>query len=341
MATSISIVIPIYNVASYIVNCLDSVEKQTYKDLEIILVDDCGADESMTIVEKYLKHHHFPNLKIVRHTHNRGLSAARNTGLKVATGDYVYFLDSDDTLDKNGISVLASPLKEEFYDFVIGNYEIDGGDRKYPALTLPIGALRSNREILHAYAEAKWYMMAWNKLCRRDFLLDNRLLFEEGLLHEDVIWSFKLACKAQSMYVITEPTYKYTIRPASIMTGTSLAKDAQLYIEAFEVINRFIQEENLQYECDAYRIIEGRKSTLLFSLLQMEENGLFNECYASIHRMPHVDPLAAFRHKVIGWKYLLRDFHYMLPMAWGREYKHLFYKLFYKWRGKPIEGPLW
>ncbi len=340
MPASVSIVIPIYNVASYIEKCLDSVGKQTYKNLEVILVDDCGTDESMTLVERYLRRHHFPSTQIVKHTHNRGLSAARNTGLEAATGDYVYFLDSDDALTEDCISILATPVEEQLYDFVIGNYEVDGDDKEYPALTLSSGALRSNKEILHAYAEAKWYMMAWNKLCNRKFLLDNKLFFEEGLLHEDVIWSFELACKAQLMYVITETTYKYTVRAASIMTGTSLAKDARLYVKAFDVISRFVQGENLLYERDAYYIIEGRKSTLLFSLLQKEEKELFNECYASIYRMPHVGPVAIFMHKVIGWKCLLRDFHYLLPMACGREYKYLFYKLFYKWRGKPIEGSL-
>lgn len=77
---------------------------------------------------------------------------------------------------------------------------------------------------------------AWNKLCNRKFLLDNKLFFEEGLLHEDVIWSFKLACKACSMYVIQEPTYRYTIRAASIMTGTDIERDVNQYIKVFKVL---------------------------------------------------------------------------------------------------------
>ena len=90
MSMKVSIVIPIYNVSVYIENCLESVRRQIYQDLEVILVDDCGTDNSMEIVQEYLEYHNFVEVKIIHHTHNRGLSAARNTGLEAATGDYVF-----------------------------------------------------------------------------------------------------------------------------------------------------------------------------------------------------------------------------------------------------------
>lgn len=339
----VSIVIPVYNVATYIEGCLNSVNEQTYKDIEVVIVDDCGTDDSMTLAESYLREHDTMDAKIVRHSHNRGLSAARNTGLKAATGDYVYFLDSDDSLaEVDAIAKMAAePQSRCAYDFIIAGYHVVGSKQPFPPLSLPQGGICGNEEILHAYAEGRWYMMAWNKLCRREFLLENGLTFEEGVLHEDVIWSFKLACKAQSMYVVAEPTYKYTVRPSSIMTGTSIEKDANQYIKAFEAISRFVMEEGLQEKPDAYSILEGRKSTLLFSLLQKGEKKLYGKCYAALYRQPHVSPVAAFRSKTIGVKYLLRDLHYLLPVALGRAYKHLFYDMFYKWVGKPIEGALW
>ena len=314
----VSIVIPVYNVATYIEGCLNSVNEQTYKDIEVVIVDDCGTDDSMTLAESYLREHDTMDAKIVRHSHNRGLSAARNTGLKAATGDYVYFLDSDDSLAEDGAiaKMAAEPQSRCAYDFIIAGYHVVGSKQPFPPLS-------------------------WNKLCRREFLLENGLTFEEGVLHEDVIWSFKLACKAQSMYVVAEPTYKYTVRPSSIMTGTSIEKDANQYIKAFEAISRFVMEEGLQEKPDAYSILEGRKSTLLFSLLQKGEKKLYGKCYAALYRQPHVSPVAAFRSKTIGVKYLLRDLHYLLPVALGRAYKHLFYDMFYKWVGKPIEGALW
>ena len=113
MSMKVSIVIPIYNVSAYIENCLESVRKQIYQDLEVILVDDCGTDNSMEIVQEYLEYHNFVEVKIIHHTHNRGLSAARNTGLEAATGDYVYFLDSDDALMEDCIFILVAPVEAQ------------------------------------------------------------------------------------------------------------------------------------------------------------------------------------------------------------------------------------
>ena len=337
----ISIVIPIYNVSAYVESCLESVRKQSYKDLEIILVDDCGTDNSMDVIREYLRVHNFVEVRIIHHTSNLGLSAARNTGLDAATGDYVYFLDSDDELMDGCLSEMVASLNNQRYDFVIGNYEVSGSDKEYPALTLPEGAILGNKEIMHSYAEGRWYMMAWNKLCRRDFLLSNDLYFEEGVLHEDVIWSFKLSCKANSMFVVQKPTYKYNIRTASIMTGTSIERDVIQYMKAFEAMTKFLADEGRQTAKDEYAILEGRKSTLLFSLLQRNEIDLYNKCYPYLHKMSLISPWTAFKGKTIGVKYLLRDLHYALPATLGKIYKRLFFNMCYKWRGKPTEGALW
>lgn len=93
----ISIIVPIYNVKDYVKDCIDSIQNQTYKDYEVILVDDCGRDDSVAIAENMLKEGHV-NYLILHHDHNRGLSAARNTGFAKAKGEYVLFVDSDDTL---------------------------------------------------------------------------------------------------------------------------------------------------------------------------------------------------------------------------------------------------
>lgn len=336
----VSIVIPVYNVASCIEKCLHSVLEQSYRNLEVILVDDCGTDDSMTLAENYLSQHAFSNIKIVRHHCNCGLSAARNSGLKVAQGEYVYFLDSDDEITSDCIEKLVSPLKKTKYDFVIAGYKVVGSDKQYPSLILQEGAVIENKNILHAYSEGLWYMMAWNKLCNKEFLLRNALFFEEGLLHEDVVWSFKLACLAESMYVIKEDTYLYYIRQSSIMTSMTIEKDVRTYIDVFKVMGCFIKERHRVYEEDEYRILEGRKSTLLFSLLQTGEYKLYKKYYPIIYGMKYLSPLRAFAHKVIGLKYLFRDFHYCLPCGLGCFYKVMFYNICYRWRGKKIDGAL-
>ena len=171
----ISIIVPVYNVSQYITKCLDSIYGQTYKNIELILVDDCGSDDSMTIVQDYLASHVSIDAHIISHKKNRGLSAGRNSGMEKASGEYVYFLDSDDYITSDCIEALVKPLNNKKYDVVVGDYQYSNGEKS--DLKLHNEEL-SGQQILDSYANGLWYVMAWNKLCRKDFLLDNNLTFE-------------------------------------------------------------------------------------------------------------------------------------------------------------------
>jgi glycosyltransferase involved in cell wall biosynthesis len=114
----VSVIIPFYNVEDYIDECIQSVLKQTYENLEIILIDDCSTDGTRRIVEEYALYN--SNIKILAHTQNQGLGPARNTGVKNANGDYLFFLDSDDFLHKNAIQTLLTKAKEIQMEIVIG-----------------------------------------------------------------------------------------------------------------------------------------------------------------------------------------------------------------------------
>ena len=334
----VSIIVPVYNVSQYITKCLDSIYGQTYKNIELILVDDCGSDDSMTIVHDYLASHVSIDVRIISHQKNRGLSAARNSGMEKASGEYVYFLDSDDYITSDCIEALVKPLNNKKYDVVVGDYQYSNG--KKSDLKLHNEEL-SGQQILDSYADGLWYVMAWNKLCRKDFLLDKNLTFEEGYLHEDVIWSFKLACKAQSMYVINNVTYNYLVRSSSIMTSMSIEHDVTVYLKAFDKIIDFVKAEGRIYGVSEYKIIEGKKCGILYSLLQKKEIGLYNKYYKGFYLQRYVSPLTAYRKHVINFSYLLRDLHYCMPAWLGCLYKRLFFNMLYAWRGKKIEGAVW
>ena len=177
----VSIIIPVYNVAEYIEVCLESVFIQTYSDIEVILVDDCGSDNSVELARQFIEVHRLFNCRIITHSHNRGLSAARNTGLINATGEYVFFLDSDDSITPDCIEKMTTPLAQHDYSFVIAGYRIAPGNEKELLSMDKEYWVKNNEDVLASYVEGEWYMMAWNKLCNRDFLLRNNLLFEEGL----------------------------------------------------------------------------------------------------------------------------------------------------------------
>lgn len=236
----VSIIIPIYRVEPYIVRCIDSVLSQTYRDLEVILVDDCSPDSSMKLAKECVDKSQLSKDIIfvyLYHDYNRGLSAARNTGVVAATGDYIYFLDSDDELFPNCISILVNSLQNEKYDFVIGNYMPINSKIPLPKLELRDGVYYE-KEIKELRSLDRWYVMAWNKLCRRAFVLDNQLFFLEGLVHEDDLWSFQLACVAQSMYVCSDITYKYYLRDSSI-TGSA---NCALHYNTFNIILNEMRE---------------------------------------------------------------------------------------------------
>lgn len=216
----VSIIIPVYNVANYIERCITSVIQQTYNNIEIILIDDCGTDNSMEIAHKTIIYSPF-DTKIVKHDRNQGLSAARNSGLKKASGDYVYFLDSDDAIANNTIELLAQkPNAGQFIDFIIGDMEIISGTKNHiKGLTMNDGETIYGDHILSSFANNNWYVMACNKLVKLNFIKETALYFKEGIVHEDVLWSFLLANKAKSMDVVKKPLYKYYIRPNSIVTS--------------------------------------------------------------------------------------------------------------------------
>ena len=333
-----SIIIPVYNVEPYIGACMDSLLKQSCRDFEVIFVDDCGTDGSVQMINGFICAHPEIPCRLLHHERNRGLSAARNTGLEAAQGEYVLFLDSDDALTPDALELLTKPLGNGSPDFIIGGYSLSDGSDPGSPLSLPEG---TETDVLGSYARGQWYVMAWNKLCGRQFLIDNKLYFREGLNHEDVLWTFKLACKASSMYVVPEPTYLYNVRESSIMTSMSVRKDLYLYLDIFDEIKQFIVSEGLQRSRDAYEIFEGKRCGIIYSLLHKGETALFKESYPRFRRQNYISPLAAKRCGTIGAKQLVRDFHYALPKGLGRLYKRAFYDIYYKILGHGVEGLVW
>ena len=221
---AVTVIVPFYNVEPYIADCLQSVMRQTYRGpLECILVDDCGSDSSVEIAAQMIAAYEGPiEFKILHHENNRGLSAARNTGLDAANGEYVCFLDSDDWISDDCIEKLANPLQEEKFDIVVGDYEAVGC---FPGCKLTLGEGRYfTKPFDSTFCNQGVYVMAWNKLYSKHFLDRNKLRFEEGRIHEDEIWVFELSCVDKSFFVVKSVTYFYRIRENSITHQTDTYK---------------------------------------------------------------------------------------------------------------------
>ena len=223
---------------------------------------------------------------------------------------------------------------------IIGDYTLIG-DGGYSPLTLPEGGIIGNEKIIKAYAEGKWYVMAWNKLLNRSFLIENGLFFKEGIIHEDVLWNFKLACIAESMYVVPKSLYNYYVRKASIMTSMSIEKDPSVYLDVLDEICSFVKDTGRTEGRWEYEMIEGKKCGIVYSLLKLGETDLFKQAYPRFRRQVYIKPIAAIQKGLIGMGELFRDVHYYLPEHLGRIYKCLFYKILYCIFCRPLRGLVW
>lgn len=225
----ISVIVPVYNVENYLSKCIESLIEQTYKNLEIILVDDGSTDESGDICDKYM----FKDTRIkVFHKKNGGLSDARNYGIERASGDYIAFLDSDDWVDSTLYENLYRLIKKYEADISICNFKksfdsneiLNKSGNEY---------IFSNEEALNEIYTERYVQMilAWNKLYKRSILIEEK--YPIGKIHEDEFLTPKLLYKAKRIIYIDKELIYYRQTPNSIM-NSSFNINKLDYIEALE-----------------------------------------------------------------------------------------------------------
>lgn len=237
----VSIIVPVYQVSQYVERCLRSIIAQSYKDIECIIVDDATEDDSIVKCEELIRAYSGPiQFRIVHHEHNRGLSASRNTGIAAAHAEYLYFLDSDDYISSSCIERLASVVEDEpSVEFVQGNCKMICNGKE--SLLYSVGqdmSLSNNDDIRNAfYKDRNIYISVWNKLIKKSFVEEAQLYCREGLVFEDLLWTFYLLKSLDKAYLCHEVTYYYEIRPGSIST-VAKPKDVECYTVIFnEILN--------------------------------------------------------------------------------------------------------
>lgn len=314
----ISIIIPIYNVEPYIERCIRSVLAQKHRPLEVVIVDDCSPDHSMSIAKRLIDAASMSGISFrdIRHDHNLGLSAARNTGIAAATGEYLYFLDSDDEITPDCIETLARPLQDDKYDFVIGNYKTTGSNKETPPLNI-VG--RCNNP-LEAYSKKQWFPMAVNKLTNTAFIQRNALYFHEGLIHEDELWSFQVACMTKSMYAMEETTYIYHYRPGSIMMSESEEAFIEWRFRIAPMMWEYIDTHGFSENIFANNTIETfiQSAHAIFVLSKGMEGYKYYKIIRSINqRSRHIYRHLSFSSLSGFVKYA----HYLMPVPLGFMFK--------------------
>jgi glycosyltransferase involved in cell wall biosynthesis len=217
----LSVIIPVYNVENFIAKCLDSILNQSDETIEIICVNDGSTDGSRKIIGDY--QNLFPFIKCIDRP-NGGLSAARNTGLFHANGEYILFLDSDDWLEENVLGTIYQKSKESNLDVLIGNtkwiYTNKIQVEKLNSVDV-ISNIISGKDAIVKLMKAEIYVpMAYNYICKRDFILSNKLFFKEGLIYEDELWTPQLLIKARRVLAFQIYHYNYLQRENTIMNSS-------------------------------------------------------------------------------------------------------------------------
>ncbi|NLL56397.1 MAG: glycosyltransferase [Clostridiales bacterium] len=220
-----SIIVPVYKVEEHLFSCISSILALQYDDLEIILVDDGSPDNCPKICDDFAKKDN--RIKVI-HQKNGGLSNARNTGIKHATGDYIIFVDSDDSVDGNLSSILHSLSSKPIVDILIANYKrifldhfkIEGNN-----------SLLKDNYLYEASDNIKTILLehtnglcpVWKNIVSRAFIIENNLFFKEGYIHEDLDWTLRVIMRLESFIYTNNWWYNYVSeRPCSIMNTMGL-----------------------------------------------------------------------------------------------------------------------
>ena len=249
MSEKISIIVPIYNTSRFLDKCINSILKQTYKSLEIILVNDGSTDDSLKKINDYKK---IDNRIIIINKKNGGLSSARNAGIKIATGNYILNVDSDDWLENNTCEILLKTAIKTDADIVIGNIFLEYKNKKEKWEDLKNNEIYNNLDYLYAFFSENGKGSVWNKLIKRELYIDNKIYHPEGIsLGEDTCTLLRLALKSKKIVKINNYIYHYRQNEFSMMYSKN--KKIYEYLKAIEIIKKYYFENN---SSDIYEKIE-------------------------------------------------------------------------------------
>ena len=229
----VSIIVPVYGVEKYIDKCLDSLVKQSLKEIEVIVVNDGTKDNSQKIIDKYVKK--YPDKIKSYIKENGGQGSARNYGLKKATGEYIGYVDSDDFVEKDMYKKLYNKAKENNYDIVVcGNYNVS---EDYQNKNIDTFINNYNTDLENIFFGK---MAVWNKIYKRDILIKNKLEFKEKVWYEDLAFTLKAIMNSNTFAFIDEPLYDYLIREGSTMNNSNVQRNLEI-LDAFNDILSYIQ----------------------------------------------------------------------------------------------------
>jgi len=258
MKSKVSVIVPVYNVEAYLEECLNSIVTQTFEDIEIILVDDGSTDLSSNIMKKYAQ----KDSRIILYSQsNQGVSAARNSGISLASGEYILFVDSDDSILENSVETIYNQATETNADVVIGNvlYCYPDGSKKtvFPRtqelnnITIPGDICFMKLMEINAYPP-----LTYLYFIKRELIIKNKLYFKKNVIHEDELWCVQALFNAKHVSLIDFYYYLYRQREGSIMNSDNNLFRIKSLLRVVPELDKFAQgfykKENISKESIGY-----------------------------------------------------------------------------------------
>lgn len=258
----ISVIVPIYNSEKYLHKCLDSLINQTMKDIEIICINDGSTDNSAKILEEY------NSIKIINQE-NQGVSAARNSGIKIACGEYIGFVDSDDWVNPNFYEKLYNAIKNTNADIACSSIiRVEGLIKKHH--------IRYDENKFYTSLDDRVKIVGlpkcsyvWNKLYRAEIV--KNMLFKNGVFYEDLIWTPQILEKTNSLVTACNAEYYYRANSSSIVKKQpSLKKQEDFYLAKKEMID-FFEKHFIKLDEKEKNITKRKKYLFNILLLKIKE----------------------------------------------------------------------
>lgn len=248
MKIKLSVIVPVYNVEKYIEECISSLLNQTIKEIEIIVVDDGSCDNSIELVKRFKD----KRIKII-YQENKGLSAARNTGIREANGDYIVFIDSDDFIDgENSLKEMYNIAIKYDSDIVIGNavkYYSENQIETIQRCEVEFyeRTLKSKELLGKFYKNNLFLVPVCFNMYRKRLIEENKLYFKEGILHEDELFTPQIFIKANNISIYPKNFYIYRQRQGSIIHTKNDNKGKDLEYIYKQLLDKYIDIEDIEY----------------------------------------------------------------------------------------------
>lgn len=282
----VSLIIPIFNVEEYLKECLDSILTQSFTHYEVILIDDGSTDKSRLIISEYEEK--FKNIKILYQS-NKGVSEVRNIALKYAVGEYVLYIDSDDFLKENMLELMVNKGENTKADIVICNYIFYFGDNNENNSVFSYKILEdkiySSKEVIDMMLNFKLQGQLWNKLFRRNLLINSNFEFEKGRYIQDIFPVFKVINESEKIVFIDKALYYYRQRNSSTIYKRNI-KLVEDYYHAMDSIIQYIIKNKIKVDSKSFKVF---RANVLSYFIYHYTNENLNNSYKDFKKSKYIN----------------------------------------------------